>query len=68
MASENEADQTGHAAEITPKDTLIKFCLDNDVQKGVINELLEKGFDSINTFKLVESEDIRSQKNPHWAT
>ena len=64
MASENEADQTGHAAEMTPKDTLIKFCLDNDVQKGVINELLEKGFDSINTFKLVESEDIRSQKIP----
>ena len=34
------------------------------MQKGVINELLEKGFDSLNTLKLVEADDIRSQKIP----
>ena len=64
LQRENEADQIGHAAEMTPTDTLIKFCLDNDVQKGGINELLEKGFDRVNTFKLVEAEDIRPQKIP----
>ena len=47
---------------MTPRDTLIKFCLDNDVQKRGINELLEKGFDRVNTFMLVEAEDIRPQK------
>ena len=56
--------QTGFVSELTPKDQLIKFCMDNNVQKGVINELLEKGFDSLNTFRLVEADDIRSQKIP----
>ena len=55
MASEDETEQTGFISELTPKDQLIKFCMDNNVLKGVINKLLEKGFDSINTFNLVEA-------------
>ena len=49
-------------SDLTPKDLLIQFCLEDNVQKGVINELLEKGFASLYTLKLVEADDIRSQK------
>lgn len=64
MSVETEEVETGHVSDLTPKDELIQFCLENNVQKGVINELLEKGFDSLNTLKLVEADDIRSQKIP----
>ena len=49
-------------SDLTPRDHLIEFCL---FKKGwLINELLEKGFDSLNALKLVEADDIRSQKIP----
>lgn len=49
--SEKDTDRTGYISDLTPKDELIQFYMNNNVQKGVINELLEKGFDSVNTFK-----------------
>ena len=42
-----ELEGTGLVVEMSPSDQVIKFCLENNLQRGVIDELLDRGFDSL---------------------
>ena len=57
-------EQTITVADLSASDQMIKFCLDNNIQKTVIDELLDRGFDSIPALSLVEQEDLKSLKIP----
>ena len=56
----NEITVTTMSAE----DQMIKFCLDNNVQRTVVDELLDRGFDSLTALSLVDAEDLKSQRIP----
>ncbi|MEW8544995.1 MAG: hypothetical protein AB2693_15835, partial [Candidatus Thiodiazotropha sp.] len=60
------SEQTGTAtvSALSPGDEVIKFCLDNKIQRPVIDELLERGFDSLQALSLIDVEDVKSQKIP----
>ena len=62
--AESEPTGTGSVSDMSPADQMIKFCLDNNIQRGVIDELLDRGFDSIQALSLVDSEDLKSQQIP----
>ena len=49
----------GTDSEMTPSDMVIKFLLDNNIQRGVVEEILERGFDSL---QALDTQDIKSQK------
>lgn len=49
---------------MTPADELLKFCLENKHQRSVIDELLERGYDSLQALSLIDMEDLKSQKIP----
>ena len=55
---------TGLVADMSPSDQVIKFCLENNLQRGVIDELLDRGFDSLQALSLVDAEDLKSQRIP----
>ena len=58
-----ELEGTGLDADMSP-DQMIKFCLENNLQRGVIEELLDRGVDSLQALSLVDTEDLKSQKIP----
>ena len=62
--AESEPTGTGSISDMSPADQMIKFCLDNNVQRSVIDELLDRGFDSVQALSLVDSEDLKSQRIP----
>ena len=59
-----ELEGTGLVADMSPSDQVIKFCLENNLQRGVIDELLDRGFDSLQALSLVHTEDLKSQRIP----
>ena len=56
----NEITVTTMSAE----DQMIKFCLDNNVQRTVVDELFDRGFDSLTALSLVDAEDLKTQRSP----
>lgn len=54
----------GHVSDLSDEDILIKYCLDNKVKKAVIDELLTRGYDSLEAFKLVDMAVLNSAKIP----
>ena len=61
---ENREIGTAKVTEMSAADQMIKFCLDNNIQRAVIDELVDSGFDSLPALSLVDSEDLKSQKIP----
>ena len=57
-----ELEGTGLVADMSPSDQMIKFCLENNLQRGVIEELRDRGVDSLQALSLVDTEDLKSQK------
>lgn len=51
-------------SDMSPTDHVIKFLLENQIQRGVIDEILERGFDSLQALSLMDAEDIKSQRIP----
>ena len=67
MANLNISEVTDGSAQISdmaPTDLVIKFLLDNKIQRGVIDEVIERGFDSLEAFSLMAPEDITSPRIP----
>lgn len=60
----SSAEETVTINDLSASDQMIKFCLDNIIQKPVIDELLDRGFDSLPALSLVDQEDLKSQKIP----
>ena len=60
MASEKTASETASVSEMSDQDILIQYCLQNKVNKNAVDELLKRGFDSLEALKLVAMEDLSS--------
>ena len=50
--------------EIDPADQVIKFLIDNKVQKAVIDEIIEWGLDSLEALSLLDPKDVKTQNIP----
>ena len=59
-----QSDQTATVSEMAPSDMVIKFLLDNKIQPGVIDEVIERGYDSLEALSLLNPEDLKTQKIP----
>ena len=55
---------TAAVSDMSHQDILIKYWLDNKINKTVLDELLKRGFDSLDALKLVKMEDLSSQNIP----
>ena len=55
---------TAVVSEMSSSDQVIKFLLENKIQRGVVDEIIERGFDSLEALSLLDPEDIKSQKIP----
>ena len=51
-------------SDLSDQDILIKYCLQSKVNKTAIDELLKRGYDSLDALKLVNIEDLSSQNIP----
>ena len=51
---ENGENEAAAVTEMSAADQMIKFCLDNSIQRAVIDELLDHGFESLSTLSLVD--------------
>lgn len=51
-------------SDLSDKDVVINYCLQNKVEKGAIDELLKRGYTSLEALRLVEVEDLVSPKIP----
>ena len=51
-------------SDLSDEDVLIQYCLQNKINKTAIDELLKRGFDSLEALKLVKMEDLSSQFIP----
>ena len=63
---DNSSSNTGHATigDLSDEDIMIKYCLDNKVKKVAIDELLFRGYDSLEALRLVNFADLGSSKIP----
>lgn len=59
-----QSDQTATVSEMAPPDMVIKFLLENKIQRGVIDEVIERGYDSLEALSLLDPEDLKTQKIP----
>ena len=57
-------EQTITVADLSASNQMIKFCLNNNIHKTVIDERLDRSFDSIPALSLLEQEDLKSLKIP----
>ena len=55
---------TAAVSDMSDEEILIKYCLDNKINKTALDELLKRGFDSLDALKLVYMEDLSSQNIP----
>ena len=55
---------TAAVSDMSDQDILIKYCLDNKINKTALDELMKRGFDSLDALKLVNMEDLSSQNIP----
>ena len=46
------------------QDILIQYCLQNKINKTAVDELLKRGYDSLDTLKLVNIEELGWQNIP----
>ena len=60
----SDTDDTAIVSDLSDQDLLIQYCLQNKVNKTAIDELLKRGFDSLEALKLVNLEDLSSQNIP----
>ena len=60
----SENTDVGTVSDLSDTDILIQYCLQNKVNKTAVDELLKRGFDSLDALKLVNMEDLRSQHIP----
>lgn len=51
-------------SDLSDQDILIQYCLQNKVNKVAVDELLKRGFDSLDALKLVAMEDLSLQNIP----
>ena len=49
---------------MSAEDQMIKFCLDNNVQRTVVDELMDSCFDSCTALNLVDAGELKSQRIP----
>ena len=49
---------------ITDEERVVQFCLQNKVSKSATDELIKRGFTSLEALKLVELDDLGSEKIP----
>ena len=52
------------AETITDEERVVQFCLQNKVSKSATDELIKRGFTSLEALKLVELDDLGSEKIP----
>ena len=66
MATDDQLEVTGQASvsDLADEDVLINFCLQSKIAKPAIDELLKRGFDSLEALALVDGEDITTPKIP----
>lgn len=70
MASEtsvtNQENESGHMviSDLSDEDIVIKFCLENKISKPAIDELLKRGFTSLEALSLVDVSDLVSPRIP----
>ena len=55
---------TGTVSDLGDADKVIKYCLENKIDKCVIDELLNRGYTSMEAFKLLDMEDLQTPKIP----
>ena len=55
---------TAAVSDMSDQDILIKYCLDNKINKTALDELMKRRFDSLDALKLVNMEDLSSQNIP----
>ena len=60
----SENNDVGTVSDLSDTDILIQYCLQNKVNKTAVDELLKRGFDSLDALKLVNMEDLSSQHIP----
>ena len=47
---------------VPAEDQMINYCLDNNVQQTVVDEHLDRGFDSLTVLSLVDAEYLKNQR------
>lgn len=65
MANTNEVEVSAeniNIAEMSDEDVVIQFLLDNKVQKPAIDEVIKRGFTSLEALKLIEGDDLNSAR------
>lgn len=62
--NEQSADGMATVSDLYDQDVMIQYCLTNKVNKVAIDELLKRGFDSLEALKLVTMEDMSSVNIP----
>ena len=53
-----------HIIDMAPSDMVIKFLSDNKIQRGVVDEVINLGFDSLESLSLMAPEDVQSARIP----
>ena len=67
MAEENENHaENGQASvsDLTDENSIINYCLQNKIVKGAIDELLKRGYTSLEALSLVDMSDLVLLKIP----
>ena len=66
MATDDQLEVTGQASvsDLADEDVLINFCLQSKIAKPAIDELLKRGFHSLEALALVDGDDITTPKIP----
>lgn len=62
--NEQSADGMATVSDLNDQDVMIQYCLTNKVNKIAIDELLKRGFESLEALKLVTMEDMSSVNIP----
>ena len=63
MANEGNNPET-EVVTLTDEELVVQFCTENKVSKTATDELLKRGFTSLEALKLVEIDDLSSEKIP----
>ena len=62
--NQTEIDGQGVVTDLADEDVVINFCLQNKITKSPIDELLKRGFNSLEALSLVIMDDLISPKIP----
>ena len=64
MGEENLDVSTAALMDMSESDKVIKYCLENHIDKTVIDEILTRGYTSLAAFKLMDASDLQSPMIP----